>query len=174
MEPEEEEDGSSKELTTTNRIVEFINKTTGANKYTWSFGDGQNDSIVNPTHNYQKSAIDSFEVHLLSKSIKGCSSIFSLWIKETQSLIIDLYIPNGFSPNNDDQNDRWTILGLEKYTNTQIIVFNNWGEIVFDGNSTKNSWDGTYKNELLPTADYYYIIDLGNNQKYNGVVTLKQ
>jgi gliding motility-associated-like protein len=35
-------------------------------------------------------------------------------------------------------------------------------------------WDGTFDGKALPTADYYYILDLGNGQTYNGVVTLKK
>ena len=47
----------------------------------------------------------------------------------------------------------------------------------FNGNANDesgNGLDGTYNGIDLPTADYYYILDLGNGEKYNGVVTLKR
>ena len=38
---------------------------------------------------------------------------------------------------------------------------------------TRPAWDGTTNGRECPTADYYYVIDLGNGQTYNGVVTSK-
>jgi gliding motility-associated-like protein len=45
---------------------------------------------------------------------------------------------------------------------------------VYEGSSASTSWDGKYNEKDLPTADYYYVIELGNGDKYNGVVTLKR
>jgi len=83
-------------------------------------------------------------------------------------------IPGGLSPNGDLVNDSWEIDGLLDYPDAQVLVFNRWGQQVYSGNSTSTPWDGTYKGNDLPIADYYYIIELGNGEKFNGVVTLKR
>jgi len=83
-------------------------------------------------------------------------------------------IPGGLSPNGDLINDYWLIDGLSSYPDAKVWVFNRWGQQVYTGNYETEPWDGTYKGEDLPTADYYYIIDLGNGEKHNGVVTLKR
>lgn len=83
-------------------------------------------------------------------------------------------IPGGLSPNGDLVNDSWEIDGLLDYPDAQVLVFNRWGQQVYSGNSTSAPWDGTHKGNDLPTADYYYIIELGNGEKFNGVVTLKR
>ena len=83
-------------------------------------------------------------------------------------------IPGALSPNSDNNNDTWEITGLQNYPNAIISVFDRWGQKVYEGTSTSAPWEGKYKEKELPTADYYYIIELGNGDTYNGVVTLKR
>jgi gliding motility-associated-like protein len=85
-----------------------------------------------------------------------------------------LDIPGGISPNGDNSNDTWTINGLDQYPDAKVYVFDRWGQKVFSGDATNPTWNGTYEGKELPTADYYYIIELGNGEKFNGVVTLKK
>ena len=83
-------------------------------------------------------------------------------------------IPGGLSPNGDGINDTWNIQGLEEYPNASISVFDRWGKKLFFSTSGSAPWDGTFDGKELPTADYYYIIELDNGEKYHGVVTLKK
>ena len=83
-------------------------------------------------------------------------------------------IPGGLSPNGDGNNDSWDIQGLVDYPNASVTVFDRWGQKVYSGTSQDPAWDGTTNGRECPTADYYYVIDLGNGQTYNGVVTLKK
>ena len=83
-------------------------------------------------------------------------------------------IPGGLSPNGDGNNDSWDIQGLVDYPDALVTVFDRWGQKVYSGTSQDPAWDGTTNGRECPTADYYYVIDLGNGQAYNGVVTLKK
>ena len=83
-------------------------------------------------------------------------------------------VPGGISPNDDNINDTWLPLGFENYPNATVTVFNRWGQEVFYATPQMEPWDGTFDGKALPTADYYYIIDLGDGQKFSGVVTLKK
>jgi gliding motility-associated-like protein len=83
-------------------------------------------------------------------------------------------IPGGLSPNGDGINDTWNIQGLEDYPGTSISVFDRWGKKLFFSTSASEPWNGTFEGKELPTADYYYIIELDNGEKYHGVVTLKK
>jgi gliding motility-associated-like protein len=75
----------------------------------------------------------------------------------------DLVIPNTFTPNDDGANDTWEILGIDKYPDCFIQVFDRWGQLVFQttGYPPSKYWNGTSKNgrPLAPSA-YYYVIDL--------------
>lgn len=83
-------------------------------------------------------------------------------------------VPGGLSPNGDGINDYWLPIGFENYPEATVKVFDRWGQEVFYATSKMVPWDGTLGGNELPTADYYYIIDLGDGQQYNGVVTLKK
>ena len=83
-------------------------------------------------------------------------------------------IPGGLSPNGDGINDTWNIQGLEDYPNASISVFDRWGKKLFFSTAGSSPWDGIFEGKELPTADYYYIIELDNGEKYHGVVTLKK
>jgi len=83
-------------------------------------------------------------------------------------------IPGGLSPNGDGNNDFWDIQGLVDYPDASVIVYDRWGQKVYSGTAQDPAWDGTTNSRECPTADYYYVINLGNGQSYNGVVTLKK
>ena len=87
---------------------------------------------------------------------------------------LSFIIPGGLSPNGDGINDTWNIQGLEDYPNASISVFDRWGKKLFFSTTGSAPWDGTFDGKELPIADYYYIIELDNGEKYHGVVTLKK
>ena len=78
----------------------------------------------------------------------------------------ELFIPDAFSPqNNDGQNDQWIIEGLDRYNNVSIQIFNRWGGLIFEANPFNGTWDGRSNNsfssyEALPEGVYFYQIML--------------
>lgn len=69
--------------------------------------------------------------------------------------IDEIYIPNAFTPNGDDINDAFAIsLNQEDFEEFTFIIFDRWGQIVKETNKSTFSWDGKFKNELLPTGVY--------------------
>jgi len=74
----------------------------------------------------------------------------------------DFFVPEGISPNGDGINDQLYVRGLKSkvFSNPQIIVFNRWGQEVFNsGIGYKNDWDGkaTQTGQALPEGVYYLI-----------------
>ncbi|MDC0460226.1 T9SS type B sorting domain-containing protein [Crocinitomicaceae bacterium] len=130
--------------------------------FVWNNGalEAENNGIVAGT--YEVTVTDNL----------GCSTQGSVVVIDpTESCFL---IPGGLSPNGDGANETWEIGGLSQYPDAIISVFDRWGQKVYSGDYTSPPWDGTYNGSDLPTADYYYILDLGNGEKYNGVVTLKR
>ena len=68
-----------------------------------------------------------------------------------------IYIPNAFTPNGDSENDILYVRG-NAITNLHLIIYNRWGEQVFDTTDPKQGWDGTYKGAALaPDVFGYYL-----------------
>jgi gliding motility-associated-like protein len=78
-----------------------------------------------------------------------------------------IIIPEGFSPNGDNVNDKFEIPGIDKYPNNQLRIYNRWGNLVFSTRNYQGEWDGTEfnSNERLPVGTYFYVLDLENGRK---------
>lgn len=70
---------------------------------------------------------------------------------------VALSIPNAFSPNGDQVNDRWEIPGIGRYPEAVVKVFNRWGNLV---DERKINNDGPWDGSGSPVGTYYYIINL--------------
>ncbi len=80
--------------------------------------------------------------------------------------ISKLYVPTGFTPNNDGKNDTWNIPGLALYPDAVVTVFNRWGEKIYQSkNYISNPWNGKYKGLLQPHDVFVYIIQLNDDKK---------
>lgn len=91
----------------------------------------------------------------------------------------NLSLPNVFSPNNSgpEVNNTFGLLGtlpcIETY---QLLIFNRWGEQVFETQSIELRWDGTFKGKPQNSGVYFYRLDMklvnGEEVKKSGNLTL--
>ena len=84
-----------------------------------------------------------------------------------------LFVGNAFSPNKDGINDLFTVYGVHigKY---RLLIFNRWGEIIYESTDVHISWDGYYKGELMPIGVYPWIISYeGDSPEYLGPYQLQ-
>jgi len=88
-------------------------------------------------------------------------------------------VPNGFTPNDDGLNDTFVFDQLfanpEKYENSELIIFNRWGDIVFEAQPYNNDWRGqNMQGDDLPDGTYYYILrlNIGDGEIIRGDVTI--
>lgn len=69
-----------------------------------------------------------------------------------------LYIPNVYTPNVDGINDEFQVFTNCPIADFRILIFDRWGEKVFESNTEHFRWDGTYKGEKLPPDVFVYYI----------------
>jgi gliding motility-associated-like protein len=96
---------------------------------------------------------------------------------EIETIVVDdnCLIPNGISPNDDGVNDTWFIPCLSIYPKSKVRIFNRWGQQIYEGTGNESPWNGTYRGENLPMADYYFIISIEElDKKITGTITLKR
>ncbi|MBL7952721.1 MAG: gliding motility-associated C-terminal domain-containing protein [Flavobacteriales bacterium] len=79
----------------------------------------------------------------------------------------DIFVPNTFTPNGDGQNDVLYVRGRNVST-LEFLVFDRWGEKVFETTNINHGWDGTYKGEPVDPAVFVYHLtaDCVDGQRY--------
>lgn len=129
-------------------------KGSGALTYEWSPGYNIT-SLTKP--NVTVNPFKTTQYILTGYNSKHCAS------SDTVNVIViedcgEMYVPNAFTPNNDGANDVLYVRGicLESLT---FMVFNRWGEKVFETADQSVGWDGTYKGEDLNTAVFVYRLE---------------
>ena len=153
-----------------------------------------------PIINYPFDAIDSFSwdrsglmdiapwvkptefttYSIFIESQNGCTAKDEVLIRVRKDRLV--YIPNVFSPNNDDQNDYFEIFTGQGVKEIRTLkVFNRWGEVMFERKgfmpgSPDEGWDGTYKGKKLNPAVFIYYAEVeytdGRIEILKGDVTL--
>ena len=67
----------------------------------------------------------------------------------------DLFVPNTFTPDNNKINDAFKVVGNCQLEFFELVIFNRWGEIIYESNEIIKEWDGSYLG--LPVKDGTYI-----------------
>jgi gliding motility-associated-like protein len=169
--------------TLTNPKITFIDASSNHVDGYWDFGDGSIEftNFDELTHIYQDTG--SFEVMLQIESDSGCVST------AYQTIIIDpdflVYIPEGFTPNNDLKNDYYQpiVSGVLGY---EFSIYNRHGQRIFRTNDYSNvycsngcssSWDGLLNNgDYASIGNYTYhiiVFDLnGKERTFQGNISL--
>ncbi len=95
-------------------------------------------------------------ITVTATDVNGCIE------EETFSISVsnELVFPNYLTPNGDNVNDVLKIKGSESFTMTNLVVFNKWGQIVFEQANYSNDWSGVDKSgNQLPDGAYYYVLE---------------
>ena len=144
-------------------------------RWEWDFGDGSTSIENNPNHRYLNIGI--YNVRLIASDNRNCtdSATHSITVKDLSRL----FVPNAFIPDADGMNDEFRAYGIN-ITKFEMIIFNRWGQLVFQSNDVNKGWDGTFNGAKSPIGVYSWIIrynkDIGGNnysmEKLRGSVNL--
>ncbi len=149
----------------------ILTSTSGTN-YQWYYEGIALSGATADTYTPTQSGYYFVEVFDDQQCIFLTSNIVNLIVKITED-----EVPEGFSPNGDDINDRFEILRIDQFPNNQLTVMSRWGEVVFRGSPYQNNFDGTYNSKDLPDGTYFYILDLGlgdNSKPLNGYLIINR
>ncbi len=129
---------------------------TGGGTYAWSTGETTSAITVTPTTttDYCVTVTDG----------NGCSD--SSCVRVTVDVICgELSVPNAFSPNGDNFNDKFKVkVNPECVIEIQLFVYDRWGEKVFEGTTPQaacvDGWDGTFNGKALDNAVFVYYLNI--------------
>ena len=144
--------------------VRFSGISPKESKWYWEPDDG--DKVyegVNTSHFFDPNAADSFVVKVRAIDKYGCEYVG----RQAIFTWLDFWAPEGFTPNGDDMNDSFKFFGGEYMDKFEYIIFNRVGEIVFEGKSIEDEWDGTVNGEPCPWGVYGWYCKYKSN--YMGI-----
>lgn len=112
-------------------------------EYSWSDGSVSNSITVNLEGVYQ-----------VTVSKGACSVADSVKVKTC-----DLFLPNVFTPNKDNVNENFDPVYTGTLNSYHVLIFNRWGQQLYESNDVKKGWDGTFEGRNCPCGVYYYIVE---------------
>jgi gliding motility-associated-like protein len=84
-----------------------------------------------------------------------------------------LFVADAFSPNQDGTNDMFNVYGAH-IGSYKLLIFNRWGEIIFESVDKDHFWNGIYKGEIMPIGVYpWTIVYEGDSHEYIGPYKLE-
>jgi gliding motility-associated-like protein len=93
------------------------------------------------------------------KTHVGCTGTDSIYIIVSEDIVTEcLYIPNAFTPNSDGLNDIFTAVSVCPLSYFRMMIFNRWGEELFESDDISIGWDGTKNGIPVPGDAYVYKI----------------
>lgn len=126
--------------------------------WNWSFGDGSFSVLESPIQNYTQAG--NYTVTLVVTDEFGCADTASYVISFDPDFVF--YIPNSFTPDGDGINQTFlpVFSGGIDAANYQMLIFNRWGEIIFESQDPKVGWDATFSlnGNQCPIGTYTYLV----------------
>jgi gliding motility-associated-like protein len=82
----------------------------------------------------------------------------------THDCICSLYIPNSFTPNEDNINNFFVPVSNCGYQHYHFSIYNRLGEMIFESTTPGDTWDGKHANQLVPQGVYVFKL----SYEFNG------
>jgi len=121
-------------------------------KYLWQ------DNSTRPTFTANTAATNTTTYSVQVENNDGCKGTASVQITVVDECD-DIYFPNAFTPNGDSKNDEFGPLPPNSFvfvTDYNLMIFNRYGQRVFQSNTPAKKWSGKYLGVLTPGNYVWY------------------
>lgn len=162
--------------------ISFFDLSTGSVvAWDWEFDLVSNlgaSTEQNPVFEFPIDVGGEYPVRLTVTDANGCTDQLTRVIVIND--LLNIYIPNSFTPNNDGLNDVFYVLGTDVDPDRfQIQVFDRWGGIVYESTDINDVWDGSVnggayyaQNEVYVWRAVVHSLSTAERVELNGTVTL--
>ncbi len=137
--------------------INFINTSTGTNNtWLWNIADLMTTTVKNPDYEFAEPG--TYAVSLLVTNNFGCKDSVIDFVKIDPDHV--LYVPNAFTPNFDGKNDIFQAeaFGVYEKDSFTMIVFDRWGQKMFESNDINKGWDGMKSGTMLQEDVFVYEV----------------
>jgi gliding motility-associated-like protein len=163
----------------------FINQSIVSNvlgsyldKHEWDFGDPNSNTDTSTEHSpmfYYPGDTANYQVWLKVTTNYGCTDSTMRLVRIGPDILV--FIPNAFTPGKGgpSKNEDFNVVasGFKTYN---MMIFNRWGEIIFESNDINKGWDGTFNGADCQQDVYAYSLKVTSlndeSYEYSGVIHL--
>ena len=145
--------------------INFTDISTGGTSVRWDFEPNQSSILSNPVYTFSDTG--SYDVILSVLNGYGCASNYILNILVETENRFDT--PNAFTPNpgggNGGSYDPNSLSNevffprMELVDEYHLMIFNRWGELIFESRDINIGWDGYYRGEISAQDAYVWKIE---------------
>lgn len=157
------------------------NSSFGATLFFWDFGDGETSTEFEPEHTYADVNLNDndeeigYDIKLIASNENGCADTLIVQSAVIARRSSEILISNAFTPSlsgpsgdgrivNESNNDiflpKIDFAQLKKFN---MLIFNKWGELLFESNDSEVGWDGYYRGQLVQQDVYVYRLNVEFN-----------
>ncbi len=115
-------------------------------------------------------------IYMTATNQFGCTAYDSVIVKIVGCDPSAVFVPNTFTPNNDDLNDKLFVRGVGLRKLDYLMIFDRWGQLMFETRDLSEGWDGVRNGKPADVATYVYSMkgecSNGNSVEKSGNVTL--
>ncbi len=151
------------------KVVETSNA--GVTQYAWSPA-----TFLNDAGSSTPVAILPYDSHYIvtGTTPEGCEGSDDILIKVYKGP--EIYVPSGFTPNNDGLNDLLKAIPVGVKEFRYFRIYNRWGQMVFTTRNPSIGWDGKINGTEQPMGTFVWMAEAvdykGNLISRKGVVTI--
>lgn len=136
--------------------------------------DGASDTLLTVTPPGGKDEPIAYNFIATATDQNGCSVSTAPYTARIRRC---LYIPNVFTPGNDNLNETFGVVVPGGQANVRSMeIYSRWGQKIFQTQSPNERWDGTSSGKPAPADVYVYVIRVqfadGREEVIHGDVTL--
>jgi gliding motility-associated-like protein len=139
-----------------NEVFNVTAETQGAETYHWQY---DTISTVSKNSEITTSIIQPTMFAVKVTDENNCSAKQFRMVKVIDHCGDNIFVPNAFTPNGDEINDKLCIRSLELEGIKIFRIFNRWGELVFETTDLDKCWDGYYKGKIVNADVYVYYAE---------------
>jgi gliding motility-associated-like protein len=125
----------------------------GGTVYSWAPATG----LDNPAVQDPVTTLFHDQSYILTvKNVEGCGEQDTINIKVYKGP--EIYLPNAFTPNGDGRNDSFKVIGPGIRKLNYFRIYNRWGQLIFESNSLKTGWDGSFRGSPQPAGVFAFTV----------------
>ena len=138
-------------------LIEF----TGLGDYEFSV-DG---SYFQDNPKFENLAPGAYSAYARDKNGCGLSAPYQIYV---------LDYPRFFTPNGDGFNDTWQIKNLNLLPKSIVTIYDRYGKLLKQLNSSTIYWNGSFNGYILPADDYWFSLNFDDGKIIKGHFSLKR